>query len=495
MMRCGQEETEERSDAPGHLRLSRGRPVRQACHAGDSSSVFSQRVQYSDTLLSGIAMRPEGSLRIKTAPRPPSVPASALPLFGSAPLCAFIRPPAATARSAPGERGAPVTWSAPGLSWESSSHDELQPCTRATAGVRRPRGVWRGGPSCPCLGRALQTDGWRGLRGAAPAGFQTFSAAVPVNHNDAASFPPAQAPPLPAAPPAPRPQPLATAAGGRQRGVVKMVTATASVAPRPPAVSWDEAGPGESPAAVRGQGGGQRVGAGGGRGAAALPLRVTSPLHLKSAQTVHDPRQSRTQLCGAGRLCLSHYDTLFTIARPGGTGSEIKSGSLSVAVGAWLREAEGLLEPLNRLRGLEPIRENLYRSISAPFPARSTLGRRLRRVLRAAPVITFTSRVLQEAISQRSTGHNDEDGKSLIFPRLTFRRPFYAVFLSSLFFLSPTLHPTHPPQTHPEVPYIFSSGHDLSHCLTDPPTKSFILRTFSAMLSHYTLRFAAARTN
>lgn len=35
-----------------------------------------------------------------------------------------------------------------------------------------------------------------------------------------------------------------------------MVTATASVAPRPPAASWDEAGPGESPAAVRGLGGG-----------------------------------------------------------------------------------------------------------------------------------------------------------------------------------------------------------------------------------------------
>lgn len=46
-----------------------------------------------------------------------------------------------------------------------------------------------------------------------------------------------------------------------------MVTATASVAPRPPAVSWDEAGPGESPAAVRGQGGRQ------GEGVVLLPCR------------------------------------------------------------------------------------------------------------------------------------------------------------------------------------------------------------------------------
>lgn len=61
--------------------------------------------------------------------------------------------------------------------------------------------------------------------------------------------------------------------------MVKMVTATASVAPRPPAASWDEAGPGESPAAVRGQGGG--VGEGAWKGV--VLLRVTGPPHMKSA--------------------------------------------------------------------------------------------------------------------------------------------------------------------------------------------------------------------
>lgn len=57
-----------------------------------------------------------------------------------------------------------------------------------------------------------------------------------------------------------------------------MVTATASVAPRPPAASWDEAGPGESPAAVRGRGGGQ----GEGTWKGVVLLRVTSPPHMKS---------------------------------------------------------------------------------------------------------------------------------------------------------------------------------------------------------------------
>lgn len=67
-----------------------------------------------------------------------------------------------------------------------------------------------------------------------------------------------------------------------------MVTATASVAPRPPAASWDEAGPGESPAAVRGrsrgQGGRNLEGRGASRGhqssAHEISLRIEVPQPL-----------------------------------------------------------------------------------------------------------------------------------------------------------------------------------------------------------------------
>ena len=118
----------------------------------DISVLFSCRKQkkYTKMWPNNRHERKSSYLCVAPAPRlhsqpPPSVTASALPLLGPAPLCAFIRPPAATARPAPGERGAPVTWSAPGLSWESGSHDELQPCTRAAAGAGRPRGVWRRG--------------------------------------------------------------------------------------------------------------------------------------------------------------------------------------------------------------------------------------------------------------------------------------------------------------------------------------------------------------
>lgn len=157
----------------------------------DISGLFSCRKQkkYTKMWPNNRHERKSSYLCVAPAPRlhsqpPPSVPASALPLLGPAPLCAFIRPPAATARPAPGERGAPVTWSAPGLSWERGSHDELQPCTRAAAGAGRPRGVWRRGPSSPCLGRAPQSDGRRALHAAGPPGYLTLGTSSCIRRID-----------------------------------------------------------------------------------------------------------------------------------------------------------------------------------------------------------------------------------------------------------------------------------------------------------------------